>query len=429
LTHDLALPPPEGRLRQSVRALRHRNFRLLWAGQLARGIGSWMQNVAMPLLIVSLGGSAPELGILAAVQFGPVLVLAPVGGVLADRLPKRRLIIGLQVLSALQAAALTAIVITGRAEVWSVLALAAVFGVVNSAEMPVRWAYVAELVDREDLPNAIALHSAAFNTTRVVGPAVAGMLIAFVSTSSAFACAAAAAVLTAAMITAIDPRRVRRSDSAPEASVARSLTDGLRYAYREPLMRDSLMTLGVVSTLAMSFLALLPIYAVDLLGMDSLGYGALLTGMGIGAVLASIPMSIATLTCAHRLLVGVPLVLALAVGLLTVVRVSWLAVLVMGVIGFFFMVAVSSINMTIQHGAVGAIRGRMVGLYIATLHGGTAVGGLAIGALADTIGITPAMAAAAMTSAIFGALTGRGIAKRPITDRLVAKGLNVPRSR
>lgn len=395
---DLNLPPPSGRLRRSLRALRHRNYRLLWLGQLARGTGIWMQFVALPLLVVALGGTPFDLGLLAALQFTPILFLGPVGGVLADQIPKRGLLIALQVISAVQASVLAGFVVAGAADMTVVMLLAAVFGLVNAAEMPVRWSLVSELVAPEDLPNAIALHSAGFNTTRILGPAIAGLLIAFVGIWSAFVWAAAVAVVTAALVISIDPRRMLVHRTSTPGSVGTLLLEGGRFALASATVRTGLLMLAVVSTIGMSFQAILPIIALDEFGIDSQGYGILLAAMGVGALSAAIPMSVATLDWARGLMHAAPIVLATGVAALSVLTEPWAGGVIMAIIGLAYILSVASINLILQHGAPGELRGRMLGFYVAILHGGTAIGGFLIGGIAEAIGSAWAIRIAALAT-------------------------------
>ena len=419
---DLSLPPPSGGLGRSMRALRHRNYRLLWLGQLARGTGIWMQFVALPLLVVALGGTPFDLGLLAALQFAPILFLAPVGGVLADRVPKRSLLIALQVISAVQASVLAGFVVAGAADMTVVLLLAALFGLVNAAEMPVRWSLVSELVAPDDLPNAIALHSAGFNTTRILGPAIAGLLIAFVGIWSAFVWAAAVAVVTAILVISIDPGRMLVHRTSTPGSVATLLIEGGRFAVASTTVRTSLLMLAVVSTAGMSFQAILPIIALDGFGIDSRGYGILLAAMGVGALSAAIPMSVATLEWARRLMRAAPIVLAAGVATLSVVAEPWAGAILMAVIGLAYILSVASINLTLQHGAPGDLRGRMLGFYVAILHGGTAIGGFLIGAIAELIGPVWGIRIAAVVTVAATLLVARRLVAStpaaPLTSRI-----------
>jgi MFS family permease len=374
---------------------------------MARGTGIWMQFVALPLLVVSLGGTAVDLGLLAALQFGPILALAPVGGVLADRIPKRSLLIGLQAVSAIQSSVLAVLVLAGAANIGVVLVLAAIFGLVNAAEMPVRWSMVSELIPREDLANAIALHSAAFNSTRIIGPAIAGLLIAFVGVWSAFVWAATVSVLTAIMVMRIDPSRIHVS-APPRGNVGQLLTEGIRFAFATPPIRRSLGMLVVVSTFAMSFQAILPIFAFQELDLDSSGYGVLLGAMGVGALAAAVPMSIATVVWARWLRVVAPVGLAITVFALARVESQALGMVIMVVIGLLYMLSVSSINLTLQHESPGELRGRMLGMYVALLHGGTAVGGFLIGGITEATNAPLAMQVFAVVTALL-AIAGGGL--------------------
>src|SRR5881227_2707070 len=167
-------------------ALRHRNFRLFWFGQLISLIGTWMQTTAQAWLVLELTHSAWLLGVVGALQFLPVMLLALFGGVLADRLPKRRVLLFTQSFAMLQAAVLWTLVATGEVRLWHVLVLAALLGLTNSVDMPTRQAFVVEMVGREDLPNAVALNSSLFNMARIVGPGIAGLLIAWLGVAPLF---------------------------------------------------------------------------------------------------------------------------------------------------------------------------------------------------------------------------------------------------
>src|SRR5918995_6486110 len=167
-------------------ALRHANYRRYWFGQLGSVVGSWMQSVALPWLELQLGGSPLQLGLVMAFMFGPSMFLAPLGGVLADRVDKRRTLIAVNLVAMTQASVLFVLALTGVVEIWHVYLLALIAGFVNAVEMPVRQAFVAELVPRGDLVNAIALSSTSFNLSRVIGPAVAGVTIAVFGVASNF---------------------------------------------------------------------------------------------------------------------------------------------------------------------------------------------------------------------------------------------------
>src|SRR6186997_1769664 len=210
-------------------AMRHPNYRRYWFGQIGSLVGTWMQSVALPWLVLQLGGSPLELGLVMAFLFGPSMVVAPLGGVLADRFDKRRTLLVVNAMAMGQAGILFALTVSGSIEIWQIYALALVAGIAAAVEMPVRQAFVAELVPREDLVNAIALSSTSFNLSRVVGPAIAGLSIATLGVASNFGINALSYVSVIIGLLRIDPSRLYRA-ARPEVfpSVRASLAEGLR---------------------------------------------------------------------------------------------------------------------------------------------------------------------------------------------------------
>jgi MFS family permease len=216
-------------------AVRHRNFRLYWIGQIVSLVGTWMQTVSQPWLVLLLGGTPIQLGLVLALQFAPSLALAPLGGVLADRIDKRRLLMVTQSVAALQAVALFALTFTHAIQIWHVMLLALAIGFVNALDMPVRQSFAAELVPRDDLMNAITLNSASFNLARVVGPAVAGITLAFFGPAFNFAVNAISYLGVLIALRRMDPMAMLRIPP-PEfrPSIRSSLAEGIRYGLRTP---------------------------------------------------------------------------------------------------------------------------------------------------------------------------------------------------
>ncbi len=263
--------------------MRHANYRRYWFGQIGSLVGAWMQSVALPWLVLQLGGSPLQLGLVMSFLFGPSMIVAPLGGVLADRLDKRRTLIVVNAIAMLQATVLFALALSGVVEIWHVYLLALVAGFVNAIEMPVRQAFVAELVPRKDLVNAIALSSSSFNLSRVIGPAVAGVTIAAFGVASNFGVNAVSYLSVIGGLLLIDGDSLHRAPRpATFPSVRTSLAEGLRYARATPTVLWPLVLLGGVAALAMNFQTLLPIFTRDTLGLDSGGYGALFAAMGAG---------------------------------------------------------------------------------------------------------------------------------------------------
>ena len=216
-------------------ALRHRNFRLFWYGQIVSLIGTWMQSVSQPWLVLLLGGSPLQLGTVLALQFLPAMFLAPLGGVLADRVDKRKILMVAQVVAALQASILFTLTVTGVVQIWHVMVLATMLGFVSAVEMPVRQAFAAELVPRRDLVNAIALNSASFNLARVIGPAVAGLALAFFGPAFNFGINAVSYLAVLIGLWRMNPHELHRMERpARFDSVRHSLAEGIGYAMRTP---------------------------------------------------------------------------------------------------------------------------------------------------------------------------------------------------
>jgi predicted MFS family arabinose efflux permease len=427
---DVPAPAGPTGAARGLRSLRHRNFRLVWAGQWARATGLWMQLVATPLLVISIGGSAFDLGVVYALQFGPILLFAPLGGALADRIEKRRWVMILQAISAVQAFAFVFVIATDTVTMAHIFVLATVLGLVNAAEMPTRVSFVAEVVPDEDLPNAVALMMVAMNASRIIGPAAAGLLAAFFGFSSNFLWSAIAAVVTIVTFAAIDDQRTRPAPKPTGESVRAALLDGIQYIRRTPAVSIPMLLLGMFGVFGISFQTILPVYAIDVLGVNTSTYGFLLAAMGFGALAAALPMTLVTVSRARQIMLLAPLAFALFLAVLAVTRSVPLAFLVITPLGFFFVLINSSVNVTVQGTIPHEYRGRTMGIYVSIMHGGGAVGALVMGSLAEIIGVTAAMlVGAAATAGITIALRARAAAIRaaeaaragPAPDRTAVK--------
>lgn len=378
-------------LRRAMRALRHRNFRLLWAGQWARATGLWMQLVATPLLLLSIGGTGIDLGVAYALQFGPILFLAPIGGALADRVDKRRWLMVLQTVSAAQALLFVLVLNAGGVAVWHVFALSVVLGLVNAAEMPTRVSFVGELVAKEDIPNAVALMMLAMNASRIIGPAIAGLLAASFGFGANFTWSLVAAVLTVVLVALIDALRTTELPPPADESVGDAIRAAARYIRGAPAVSAGLSLLGMFGVFGISFQTILPLHAIQVLGLDRAGYGFLLAVMGIGALAAALPMTLVTMRLAERLMFMAPLAFALLLAVLALFGDPIAAFVVIAPLGFFFVLINSTINVTVQGTVPHEFRGRTMGIYVSIMHGGGALGALIMGALATTIGPGRAM--------------------------------------
>src|SRR5437868_4373622 len=276
-------------------ALRHRNFRLFWFGQIISLMGTWMQTVGQAWLVLQLTHSAWLLGIVGALQFLPVMLLSLFGGVLADRLPKRKVLLFTQSFAMLQAAVLWALVATGEVRVWHILILAALLGLTNSIDMPTRQAFVVEMVGREDLPNAIALNSSLFNMARIVGPGIGGLIIAWLGVAPLFLLNAISFIPVIIGIALIDvgqlhamAKRAPGEQNAAKQSTLQSVREGLAYVRRTPAVLMVIGVIGTVSLFGINFNVVLPLFATNVLNVGPAGFGFLSSALGFGALVSAL---------------------------------------------------------------------------------------------------------------------------------------------
>ena len=389
-------------------AMRHRNYRLFWIGQVISLVGTWMQSVSEPWLVLLLGGSPLQLGIVLALEFAPSTVLAPLGGVLADRMDKRTVIIWTQVAAALQALVLFAITVTGVVQIWHIFILAFVLGCINAVNMPVRQAFAAEMVPRRDLLNAIALNSASFNAARIVGPAVAGVTLALWGPAVNFGINAVSYLAVLIGLWMINPAKLYRAARSVESlPVLRSLNEGFQYAIRTPSVLWPLFLLLGVSIFGLNFQTLLPLFAVHTLGLHADGYGALYAVMGVGSLIGS--MSLAFLGQRRPL---VPLIIGgglifvtfeLLLGATRSVEPAYIWVIF---IGLSSMLMINTINVTVQYGVPDHLRGRVMSLYVTVFAGSSPIGGLFAGGVAQVWGAPAGFVLGALFSLLFVGLAG-----------------------
>src|ERR1700694_5696982 len=291
LAHPAMIPRvPEVVPYRMLGALRHRNYRLFLTGEIISTVGTWMQSVAMPWLALELTGSALLVGLVLAAQFLPVLVGGPLGGVVADRYRKRRVLLATQSLFMIPSFVLFAVSATGHAQYGMVVVAAFATGTINLFDVPARQAFVIEMVGRQDLMNAIALNSSVFNASAVIGPAMAGLVIAavgvpicFLANSVSYLAAIGALVMMRDL-----PGIVHHHADQPFMT---RIAEGLSYAGREPVVGMLLVAVAVFSLFAMNRLTLMPLFAADVLHVGAHGYGFLLASMGLGALFGALTLA------------------------------------------------------------------------------------------------------------------------------------------
>jgi MFS family permease len=408
-----------GGLKRGFASLGVRNYRLFWSGQVVSNTGTWMQQVSLPWLVLALGGSPLQLGFVAVLQFGPAMFLAPFGGVFADRIDKRRALMATAVAASSQASILFVLTATGVVEIWMVMVMALMLGLVNAVDMPLRQSMAADLVPRHILANAIALNSMAFNSARIVGPALAGVIIATGAAITGSSTAGVAvnlginALTYAAVVTALwrmNPREIRRQDR-PERHppVLDSLREGFRYATRTPLVFWSLALLAGIAAFGFNFQILLPLFATQILALDADGYGAIYAALGIGSLIGSLTLAFMRQRRALPLmLIGGVVFAGLLVGI-SVSRSMWMAVpLVMGA-GFSSMLMINTINATVQANVPDQLRGRVMALYVTVFAGSAPLGGLFAGGIAEAFGTPAAFLVGAAASAATVGIVALGL--------------------
>jgi predicted MFS family arabinose efflux permease len=385
---------PRGRGFQGLRALRHRNYRFYWSGQLISLIGTWMQRVAQAWLVLVLTNDPLMLGVLASAQYGPILVFGLFGGVVADALPKLRTLIVTQAISLVLALALGILSLTGLVEVWHVVGLALLLGLTNVIDLPTRQSFFYEMVGRDDLTSAVALNSAIFHAARVVGPAIAGLTIAAVGVGAAFMLNALSYVAVVGSLLAMRSDELQpgthRGLPRSAGAVLGSLGEGLRYIGRTRPVLISISVLGLVSTAAMNYTVVIPPLARDVLLAGPEGYGFLMAAGGFGSVLAALwiasgrpPRMIVILGGAFVL--GA---LEMVLGASRIFPVSLLLMFGMGLGGLAMSMGT---NTTIQAAVPNELRGRVMSAYTTVFGGSTPIGGLLLGGLASAVGVAEAV--------------------------------------
>ncbi|WP_305093529.1 MFS transporter [Prescottella sp. R16] len=358
--------------RQTFAALANRNFRRFISGQAVSLVGTWMQLVAQSWLVLELTGSGTAIGLVVALQTLPVLLLGPYGGVVADRVDKRKLMIGLQSMMGVQALVLGLLTITGTVQLWHVYVLAVLLGLNNCFENPARQSFLLEMVGPQDLRNAVSLQSTLVSASRIVGPAIAGMTIAAGGLGICFLLNAASFV---AVVSSLLRLNVAELHPSPPMERARGqLREGLRYVRSNRNLAVPLLMMAFIGCLAFEFQVVLPIVAEQTFDAGSEAYGFMTAAMGIGAVCGGLLVATWGRTGTRVLIVaaaafGFSMVAAAAAPTLAV---ALIALVIVGAVSIAFN---STTNSTLQLEAEPQMRGRVMALWATAFQGSTAIGG------------------------------------------------------
>ena len=372
------------RLPEAFRALRHRNFQLFFAGQLISLIGTWMQSVAQSWLVYRLTGSVVLLGLIGFASQIPVFFIAPFGGAIADRNNRQRILVMTQTAAMILASILAGLTLANVVQEWEIFVLAALLGIVNAFDIPTRQAFVVDMVGKDDLLNAIAFNSSIFNGARIVGPAIAGILVAAVGEGWCFFINA---VSYLAVIAGILMMRVNAPIRPPRGSTFANIAEGFRFVWQTAPISALLMLLGLVSLMGMPYAVLMPIFADKILGGGASSLGFLMGASGAGALIAALTLATRrSIKGLGRWVAYASAGFGISLILFSLSQNFWLSALLLVPVGFAMMIQMSSSNTLIQAMVPDDLRGRVMSVYSMMFMGMAPLGALLAGTLAGYLG-------------------------------------------
>jgi MFS family permease len=390
----------------TFRSLRVRNFRLFFVGQIISQTGTWMQMIAIGLLVLAITNSGVAVGLVTAMQFLPILLLGAWGGVLADRRDRHHLLIVMNVAGALVATAFAVLVLSGHEALWSVYLLTFAAGTVTALENPARRSLVTDLVAEKDVPNAVGLNSTLMTTSRVFGPALGGLLIAGPGIGWCFAANAISFVPQLVLFMRLD-----RSKFRPSTRVAKAkgqLREGLRYVWGQPELRLPLLLVTAVGTMAFNFSVILPLFATRDLDGSATTFTMMMSTMSLGSVIGALTIARRT-TANTSFLARCTLALGASMTALALAPATLTAYLAVIPVGITSIMVISGSNAVVQLATVPEMRGRVLALISVVFLGSTPIGGPITGWISESFGARWALALGAVTSLAAGLLTLRAL--------------------
>ena len=391
--------------RKTFSAFKHRNFRLYFSGQLVSFTGSWMTTTAQGWLVYQLTGSKALLGLVAAAASAPMLIFATWGGWVADRYPKRSVVVVTQICSMLLAFAMAALVWAKVVQPWHIIALAILGGINMAFDMPARQCFVIEMTSREDLMKAISLNSSAFNCARIIGPSIAGLLMAHISIASCFLLDGLSfvAVIAGLLLMRLPKKEVQIASSGGPLG---QVLEGFRYVWSHARVLTILSLFAVVGVFGWSYSVLLPAFAQDVLHLGANGYGLLMGGSGIGALAAALTVASAGHILPTRTMaLGGVWVFSTALVLFAYTRNIYLGILLLAIVGFGLVLYFSTSNTVLQSIVPDEMRGRVMGIWALIFGGMIPLGSLEAGLMADWLGTPATMAIGALICALAAFVT------------------------
>ena len=372
-------------------ALTEYNYRVFFIGQSISLIGTWMQSIGQGWLVLQLTKSPAALGIVAMLQMIPFTLLSLVGGVLADRLPKRKTLIVVQSFALVQAIIMFVIVATGVVEVWHIYGLAFLLGLTNAIERPTRQSFFSELVSREKLVNAVALNSSILNAARVIGPSLGGVMIALVGVEGTFAFNACTFFAVLLGYGLMRPAQFHAKKRAPaSASMASQIAEGLRYAVNSPTVLQTMMLVGLISVFGYNLNVTVPLIAEFVLNVGPEKFGLLTSFLGFGSFVAA--FTIAGIGAqSTKMLYGAAIAFCITFLLVSISTNYWLTAGLLVLVGLFGVAMMTMSNTSLQLNAPEELRGRVISIFVLLQAGSTPIGGVITGVLSERAGVRPAL--------------------------------------
>lgn len=403
-------PSPEpksrtGRWPRTFQALRHRNFRLYWFGQIVSLTGTWMQIVAQGWLVYRLTDSPLMLGLVNVVGLLPVVPISLLGGAISDRVPRRSLILVTEIVLMGQAFVLALLTYSGMIQVWHVMVLSFVLGAAAALEQPARLAFIMDVVGKEDLTNAVALNSSVYNAARIVGPAIAGVLVASIGEAGCFFVNGVTYLAVILALLAIRlPQQVQKPGGEPveQPRLAGSVVDGLKYTWNTRVIRSLMIIVALSSFLTLPYIALMPVFAGSVLQTGPEGLGFLMTSVGVGAITGA--LLVANVRPGHRgrWLTVANVVAPLFLLLFCFSQTFFASIVLVLFVGGGNAVRQTLANSMIQLNTADVYHGRVMSVFNLTFNGMSRVGALVIGGVAEFSGAPLAIGAGAAVSVLVG---------------------------
>jgi MFS family permease len=398
--------------RKTFSALKHRNFRLFFFGQLISFTGTWMTTTAQGWLVYQLTGSKALLGVVAAAASAPMLFFATWGGWVADRYSKRSVIVATQTTSMVISLAMAALVWSGLVQPWHIIVLAILSGITMAFDMPARQSFVIEMTSREDLMNAISLNSSAFNCARIVGPSIAGILMAKVGIAACFLIDGLSFIaVIAGLLRMRLPKREPQIESG--AGPLGQALEGFRYVWAHRRVLTILALFTVVGIFGWSYSVLMPAFARDVLHLGAHGYGILLAGSGVGALAAALTVASAGHILPTRVMaLGGVGIFSVALALFAFNKNLYVATVLLAIVGFGIVLYFSTSNTVLQSIVPDNMRGRVMGIWALIFGGMIPLGSLQAGLMADFLGAPATIAIGALICALAAVVTLNVIRRR-----------------